>query len=231
MALTDEGNGMVMPVAPFYGGGYGNAGFGGDWAWIILLLLLGWGNNGFGGYGAGGGTAFVDSSVQRGFDQASLMNAITGVGNNVVSGFGDTATALCGGFAGVNAAIANGFAQNEIANNARQIADLQQEFALQSQLANCCCENRLATANLQSVILSENCADRAALSDGVRDIIANQTANTQKIIDMMCQDKIDNKNEKILELQNAINMANLQASQVAQTAEIISKLPAATTTA
>ena len=228
MALTDEGNGMVMPVAPFYGGGYGSGNFGGDWAWIILLLLLGWGNNGFGGYGNGGGVGFVDSSVQRGFDQSALMSAITGVGNNVVSGFGDTATALCGGFAGVNAAIANGFAQNEIANNARQIADLQQEFALQSQLANCCCENRLATANLQSVILSENCADRAALSDGVRDIVANQTMNTQRILDAICQNEISQKNEKILELQNAINMANLQASQVAQTAEIISKLPTTT---
>lgn len=226
MAFTDE-NSLVMPVAPTgFGGGFGN-GFGGDIAWIILLLLCGWGN-GFGGYGNGGNAGFIDNSVQRGFDQSAVMSGLTGIGNNVVSGFGDVQTALCGGFAGVNSAISNGFSQMEIANNARQIADLQQEFALQSQLASCCCENRLATANLQSVILSENCADRAALSDGVRDIIANQTANTQKIIDMMCQDKIDNKNEKILELQNAINMANLQASQVAQTAEIISRLPAAT---
>ena len=55
------------------------------------------------------------------------------------------------------------------------------------------------------------------------------TAGTQRILDMLCQDKIDSKNEKILELQNSLNMANLAASQVAQTAEIISKLPAATT--
>ena len=58
MALTDDGNNMVMPVAPMYGGngGFGN-GFGGDGWWIILLLLFaggGWGNGfggGFGGYG------------------------------------------------------------------------------------------------------------------------------------------------------------------------------------
>ena len=219
MALTDEGNGMVMPVSPIYGGGYGNAGFGGDWAWIILLLLLGWGNNGFGGYGAGG-TAFVDSSVQRGFDQSALMNAITGVGNNVVSGFGDTATALCGGFAGVNAAISNGFAQAEIAANSRAMNDMQTSFGIQSALQNCCCENRASIADLKATLLAEACADRAAVQAGV-----------QSILDVICQNTIDNKNEKILEMQNALNMANLQASQVAQTAEIISKLPTTTTAA
>lgn len=56
MISSNESNGMVMPVAPAYGGsgGFGNT-FGGDWAWILLLLLLcgnGWGN-GFGGFGGG----------------------------------------------------------------------------------------------------------------------------------------------------------------------------------
>ena len=58
MALTDEssGNGFYMPVAPAYGGGYGNGSgfFGGDWAWIILLLLIGGGGWGMGGFGMGG---------------------------------------------------------------------------------------------------------------------------------------------------------------------------------
>ena len=217
MAFTDEGNGMVMPVAPF--GGYGNSFNDGGNFWILLLFILlgGWGN-GFGGYGYGGGTGYVANDVQRGFDQSALMSAITGVGNNVVGGFGDTATNLCGGFAGVTAAINNGFSQAEIAANARQMADMNQTFALQSALQNCCCENRASIADLKATILSENCADRAAVTDGVR-----------SILDVICQDKIDSKNEKIVELQNAINMANLQASQVAQTAEIISKLPASTT--
>ena len=218
MALTDtNGNGMVMPVAPFYGGGgFGNAD-GGSW-WILLLFILlgGWGG-GY-GYGGGNGAMFVDSGVQRGFDQAAIMNGITGVGNNVVSGFGDTATSLCGGFAGVTAAINNGFSQAEIAANARAMNDMQAMFGIQSSLQNCCCENRAAIADLKSTIAAEACADRAAVQAG-----------TQSILDMLCQDKIDSKNEKILELQNNLNMANLQASQVAQTAEIISRLPAATT--
>lgn len=234
MAFSDEsGNGMVMPVSPMggFGGGYGN-GFGDNGWWIILLFVLlgGWGN-GFGGYGNGGGVGFVDSSVQRGFDQSAVMNAITGVGNNVVSGFGDVQTALCGGFAGVNAGIANGFAQAEIANNARQIADMQQEFALQSQLASCCCENRLGTADLKYTIATEACADRAAVTNALENVIANQTANTQRILDTLCADKIDAKNEQIMALERQLAMANLAASQTAQTAEIISRLPAATTTA
>lgn len=218
MAITDDGNGMVMPVTPY--GGYGNSFGNGDGSWWILLLFIllgGWGNGFNGGYG--GGAGFVDNTVQRGFDQSAIMSGITGVGNNVVSGFGDTATNLCGGFAGVTAAINNGFAQAEIAANARAMSDMQQMFNLQSQMAQCCCDNKAAVADLKYTIANEACADRAAVTAGV-----------QSILDQMCSDKIDAKNEQILELQNRVNMAALQASQTAQTAEIISRLPAATTT-
>lgn len=200
MAFTDE-SGMVMPVSPI--GGYGN-GFNGDGSWWILLLFIllgGWGN-GFGGYG-NGGAGFVDNSVQRGFDQSALITGITGVNTNVV----------------------NGFAQAEIAANARQVADMQQEFAIQSQLANCCCENRLGTADLKYTVATEACADRAAVTSALQEVIANQTYNTQRILDTMCADKIDAKNEQISALERQLAMANLAASQVAQTAEIISKIP------
>lgn len=102
------------------------------------------------------------------------------------------------------------------------MANMQQIFGLQSQLSQCCCDNRLATAQTQALVQSENCADRAALSDGIRDILTNQNAGIQKILDQLCQDKIDSKNEKIVELQNQLNMANLAASQTAQTARILS---------
>lgn len=216
MAITDDGNGMVMPVTPY--GGYGNN-FGGDGSWWILLLFIllgGWGN-GFGG-GYGGGAGFVDASMQRGFDQAALMNGITSVGNNVVSGFGDTATNLCGGFAGVTAAINNGFAQAEIAANARAMNDIQAMFGIQSQLAQCCCDNRLATCQTQNLVQNEGSQTRAAIQ-----------SQTQAILDQMCSDKVDAKNERIADLERELSMAALQASQVAQTAEIISKLPTTTT--
>lgn len=104
---------------------------------------------------------------------------------------------------------------------AAQTANTQNFTNLSSQLAQCCCDNRLATANLNSTILAENCADRAALSDGVRDIITNQTANTQRILDQMCSDKIDAKNEKIADLERQLTMASLSASQGAQTAALL----------
>ena len=69
-------------------------------------------------------------------------------------------------------------------------------------------------------ILSENCADRAALADGLKDVLINQTANTQRILDQLCNDKIDAKNEKIADLERQLSMKDLQASQIAQNAFI-----------
>lgn len=112
------------------------------------------------------------------------------------------------------AMIANGFA-NVQAQSAAQSA------AMQAQLAQCCCDNRLATANLGADIAREACADRAAVSDGVRDILANQTASVQRILDQMCQDKIDSKNEEIANLRQQVNMMNLAASQNLQTAQLL----------
>lgn len=251
MALTDD-NGMVMPVSPMYGGGfYGNGGnaFGGDWAWILLLLLLGWGNNGWGGGrndGAGvasGNTLYpwmnqIDAT-QAGFNAMSTQNMLDGISSGIqalatqiCNANASTQQALCTGFAGVNAAVNAGFAGVQAGANARQMANMQQAFAAQtamsngfadlsSQFANCCCENRLASANLAATIASENCADREALNYATRDIINNQTSSVQRILDQMCQDKIDAKNERIQELQNQLTLANLAASQNAQTGRIL----------
>ena len=233
MALTDEN--MVMPVSPMYGNGGGFGGFGnGDWAWIILLLLLGWGGNGWGGYGGGMGNFAADGAAlypwmnqaeitQGGFRDQMINNNITGIRDTL----SDISTQLCGGFAGVNAGIANGFAQAEIANNARQIADMQQMFSLQSALQSCCCDNKAGLADLKYVVATENCADRQVVSDGIRDVIASSTANTQAILDKLCQleldgvkAQVDAKNDRIAELQSQLNMASLRESQTAQNAFI-----------
>lgn len=152
-----------------------------------------------------------------GFQNLATQNQISAIS----SGIGDLQTQLCGGFAGVNASIANGFAQTEIADNARQMANMQQMFGIQSSLQNCCCENRANIADLKYTVATENCADRAALSDGVRDIIANQSQGIQRILDQMCSDKIDAKNERIADLERQLTMANLAASQTAQTAQLL----------
>lgn len=226
MSLIGEGMGAA-DIAAITRGNNDNWGFGGDGAWWLIILFLfmfngNWGN-GFGGYGGG-----VGNEVQRGFDQSAVMNGIGGLQAAVTNGFVDTTTALCNGFAGVNGAIANGFAQAEIAANARQMADMNQNFALQSQLAQCCCNNQLASADLKYTIATENCADRTALADGVRDILESQNAGIQRILDTMCQDKIDAKNERIADLERQLTMANLAASQGMQTAAIIANNEAQT---
>ena len=242
MALTDGNvSDMVMPVAPLYGGGgngFGN-GFGGDGWWIILLILLaGNGGWGFGGFGGGMGGFAADGAMlypwmnqaevtTNGFQNQMLSNQIS----DIQSGVHGLSTQLCNCCGDVQMALANGFAGVEQGANARQIANMQTAFAgqtamaqgfngVQAQLADCCCENRLATADLKYTVATENCADRAALSDGIRDVIANQTANTQRILDQICNDKIDAKNEKIAELQSQLNMASLRESQIAQNAFI-----------
>lgn len=249
MSLT-EGNGgneMVMPVAPMYGGGgSGFGGWGGDNGWWIILLFLfalgGWGN-GFGG-GYGGGTMpyimsnTTNADVQRGFDQQSIMSGISGIQSGIsgistqlCNGFGDVQQSLCNGFAGVNATVNSGFANAETSANARQMANMNQMFGAQtammqgfntlsSQFADCCCENRLGTADLKYTIATENCADRAALNDGIRDILQNQNAGIQRILDTMCQDKIDAKNDTIAQLRSELMYARGQASQDVQTATI-----------
>ena len=228
---------MYMPVAPAYGNGsgFGNS-FGGDWAWILLLLVLfgGWGTNGnrggFGGYGSDGLYPWMNQSnqISNGFRDQMLGTQINGIQSSITTGFGDVQNSLCAGFAGVNASINNGFAQAEIANNSRQMASMNQAYGIQSALQNCCCENRAGIADLKYTVATENCADRAAVSDGIRDVIASQTASTQRILDQLCQDKIDSKNDTIAQLRSQINELSRQASQNAQTAAIIANNEAQT---
>ena len=216
--MSGENSNMYMPVAPAYAAGNGGfgGGFGGDWGWIILLLLIGWGGNGNGfGGGFGGGN----------YDFPWLMTGQQNINTNTNNGFRDAMindgiTSIRDGISGISTQLCNSFAGVEQGANTRQIANMQQAFDLSRQLADCCCENRLATTNLNSTIISENCADRQTINEGVRDILANQTANTQRILDQMCADKIDAKNEKITELQNQLNMATLRESQTAQNAFI-----------
>lgn len=223
---TTNGNGYY-PVYPVMNGGYGNNGFlGGDSGWIVLLLLLAFGGNWGNGNGFGGnnndfawlsnGQKDIMTQTSDGFNSLHLSNQVEGIRDDV----NDIQNAICNSTASVTSAINNGFYNSEIAAANRQMANMNTAFDLSRQFADCCCENRLGIANLNSTILAENCADRAALADGLKDVLINQTANTQKILDTLCQDKIDAKNEKIADLERQLSMKDLQASQIAQNAFI-----------
>ena len=257
--MTDSSNGVPfqMPVMPAYGmGGNGGFGFGdGNGWWVILLLLLCgngmWGGFGggmlpmmMGGMGAGFGMDYLypwlnnSEHISDGFRDQQLQTSVSGLQSAVTSGFGDVQTALCGGFAGVNATV-NG-AQNAIASQlyANTIADLERSYAaqtattqgmsaIQSQLAQCCCDNRAATADLKYTVATEACADRTAAATNTRDIIDAQTRGTQAILDKLCALELDGVKGQLaaaqrenVGLQNQLNMAALRESQTAQNAFI-----------
>ena len=231
MALTDNSNGMVMPVSPMYGG-YGNGGFGGfggDWGWIILLLLFaggGWGNGFGGGFG----------NMALGFDFPWLLNGQNGINNNVSDGFrnaqlSDSITSVRDGIASLSTqlcdccgdmqmALANGFANVEQGANARQIANMQTAFGIQSQLAQASADNRLGIAGIGSDIAREACATRTTDTQNTQAILNAVTTGVQSIKDQICQDKIDAKNDEISALRQQVAMKDLAASQVAQNAFI-----------
>ena len=239
-------NGLsAADVAAVTGGNGNRGGFGGDWGsmlWLfaILALMGGWGGGFGGGFGGGNmalgydfpwilnGQNGINSNTNSGFRDAMLNDSI----NSIRDGIGSLSTQLCGCSGDMQMALANGFAGVEQGANTRQIANMQQAFAaqtamnqgfngIQGQLAQCCCDNRLATANLQSVIQTENCADRYEAAQNTMNIINNQNQGVQRILDQMCQDKIDEKNDIIAQLRQEVLYARGQASQDVQTARLL----------
>ena len=234
--ISDNTTPMYMPVAPAYGGGYGG-GFGGDGLWWVILFFAMMGGGWGGGFGGGGydfpwllaGQNQINANTNSGFDHAATQSTLGNIQTAITGGFGDMATQLCGGFAGVNAAIngaANSLSQqlntNEIASLnrsfAEQTANMQGFAGLQAQLAQCCCDNRLATCQTQNLVATDGAATRATIQSAV-----------QTVLDRMCQDKIDAKNELIVGLNNKINALEsnnyIQNALTAQTQYFLSLFP------
>lgn len=204
-----NGTNYVYPYPPYYNqnnGGFGN-GMDGLWGLIALAIVFGgFGGNGF-GFGGGNNNMLYDinANTNRGFDNVSIHNNLDEIQATLTNGFTN---------------IANSFANAEV-NRCNQTTNLLQSLnGLGTQFQNCCCENRLATADLKYTIATENCADRQAIQMGVRDIIESQTRGTQAVLDKLCQQEIDAKNDIIANLRTQLNMATLSASQTAQTALI-----------
>jgi len=231
---TNNGNGFAYPYPVMYGnGGFGGNGmFGGDGAlWLIVLLALIWGNNGNGGFFNGNsfdngyawlsnGQKEIMQNTNNGFDTLHLSNQL----DTVNSGIYSLSNQLCNTGNDITSAINTTAYNAEIAAANRQMANMQQNFDLSRQFADCCCENRLGVQDLKSTVISENCSDREVLRQIGQDILVNQTANTQKIIDEIFRDRLDEKDDKIAELNRQLQMADLRASQIAQTQAITSNI-------
>lgn len=234
MGFSNGNDSFTMPVVPMNNGGCGNDGFGfggGMGAWWLLVLLFamgGWNNNNNGNNDIlpylmmNNNSNTTNGDVQRGFDQQAVISGLNGIQNSVTGGFAGVQQSLCNGFAGVEAGATN-----------RQMANMQTMFGLQQQLSQCCCENRLATAQTQALVQSENCEDRNALQRGITDVIINGNTNTQRIVDGMnagfqglqdklCQLELDsykqqlaNANARVLALENAAARAEDRAAIIA----------------
>ncbi len=207
MSILRDGGLSAADIAAIMGNGNGFSGGDGAW-WLVIIMLFALTGGNWGGFGNNGNG--VASDVQRGFDQSAVMNGM----NNLTT------------------AVSNGFANAEVSrcNTQANLTSMINNIAMQQQ--NCCCENRSQIADLKYTVATENCQDRAAFTEGIRDLMTQQTANTQALVDStnrgfttimdkICQLELDAKNDKIADLQQQLTMANLRETQNSQTAAIL----------
>lgn len=201
-------------------GGNRNDGAWGDGGWWVLIILFalfgGWGGYGFGGNGGGGytATAATQADIQRGFDNSAVISKLDGITNG-----------LCDGFYAVNNGILTGFNSIQQAINADTVAGMQNANAIQSQLANCCCETREAIQGVNFNMAQNTCALQNTMNNNTRDIIDSQNAGTRAILDYLCQDKIATLQAENNDLRRAASQdrqnALLTTAMTAQTNQII----------
>ena len=211
--MTD--NYSLSDIAAVTDGNRNNGMFGNDWAWIIILLLFGYGGRGFGGFGGGyGGGCGVpcatQADVRSAVDQQTLISKL----DQQTYGLADSTYAL-------NNAITNGFfgVQNSLCQGFNGIS---------REIADCCCATQRAIDGVNYNLATQSCETRNTIQNTTRDIIDNANANSRAILDFLTQDKIatltaENQALKFQASQSAQN-AFITANQEAQTAELIRRL-------
>ena len=227
--MMNSGGYSLADIAAATGGSNNrdnNGGFGdGAWSWIWVILIFaifGWGGFGNGGFGGNGGGAATQGALTR--EQACIDNNF----QNLMRETAAISDAVNVGFANLNSTICNqqyDTAQmvNGLGNtiqggfNAANVVALQNQNALQAQIANCCCENREGQAQIRYDMATNTCALQNTIQNTTRDIIDNQNANSRAILDYLCQDKIAT-------LQSENQALRLSASQQAQNAYLIQQL-------
>lgn len=242
-----DGSGLsaadIMALANNNDGFGGGAGFG--WWIILFILLLGggfWGGRGWGGNG-GGGNDFsamavpymYNAGVQQGFDQSAIMTALSNLNTAIANGFAAASVDSC------NKAMANMQAINcvqmQMSNDKFDtISTLNNGHnAILTQMGNyemarqqCCCENKLQTAQLQSTLLAEHCSDRAEITAAMNDIETKMAAGFQRIYDQNVQSQLDALKQENERLRMQACMTNLAGSQAVQTQQLIANNQAQT---
>lgn len=182
-------NYSLADIAAATGGNRSNDGFGdGNGWWIILFLLIcGWGGYGFGGGFGGYGGGGFNSPAGQGFATRTDIDAALAT-RGIENGIQNISTQLCNGF-----------------------------NTLGSQMANCCCDLKQGQGEINYNLAAQTNILQNTVNNGFRDVIENQTAGVQRIIDTITQDKIQS-------LQTELQSAQLQLSNQAQTTNIINAL-------
>lgn len=201
MAINDGSPTMTMPVAPT---GMMDGGFGGEngwWVILFIILLFGWGRNGYGNNNGSVMDGYVLTS-----DFASVERKLDAVNNGI-----------CDSTFALNNSINGGFATAELSRANQQAALMQQLNAMQMQNQECCCENRAAIAQVRYDMATQACDTRNTVQTAARDIVENANANSRAILDFLTQSKLQ-------DLQSANQELRLQASQAAQNNYLISQL-------
>lgn len=222
--MFNTGNCASVPLVANIDGNGNNNGWGtdGSWLWFLIVVFAifgGWGN-GFGGFG-GGTNGGVGSEIQRGFDNQAVVSKLDGITNGLCDGF----YAVQNGMNGINTNILQtGFGIQQ-AINTDTVANMQNTNALQSQLANCCCETREAIQGVNYNMAQNTCALQNTMNSNTRDIIDSQNAGTRAILDYLCNEKISSLQAENSDLRRAASQdrqsALLTTQMAAQTQQII----------
>lgn len=224
-------NGVSLAdIAAVTGNNRNNDGMWGDGAWwIVILLIFGWGNNGWGGFGGNGsGTGYTDAAIQRGFDNQAVISKLDGISNGLCDGFYAMNNSMLTGFNGINTNIMQTGYGIQQAVNADTVANMQNTNALQSQLANCCCETREAIQGVNYNMATNTCALQNTMNSNTRDIIDSQQAGTRAILDYLCTKENADLRDKVQKLELSASQdrqnALLTTAMTAQTQQIVNSV-------
>lgn len=218
-------NTASVPLVANIDGNNGNNWNDGSWLWFLIVVFAifgGWGN-GFGGFGGTNGGA--GSEIQRGFDNQAVISKLDGISNGLCDGFYAMNNSMLTGFNGINTNIMQTGYGIQQAVNADTVANMQNTNALQSQIANCCCETREAIQGVNYNMATNTCALQNTMNNNTRDIIDSQQAGFRSILDYLCQDKIATLTAENNDLRRAASQdrqnALLTTTMAAQTNQII----------
>lgn len=186
--LATANNGYAYPVMP-YGNGFGSGfGFGGDGIWAIVLIALLFGNNGFGGWGNNGYNNIATTDyISSEFTQRDINNGFQNQSNLIANGFSDNATNICN--------LRSEVLENRYAN----------------QLAECTTQRDILTQTneLNTNLLTTQLNAQAQLDKCCCDLRAEGLANTQKILDTINNNTIQDLRDRLAAAENKLSDDNV----------------------